>query len=606
MKRIVTYYLRPYYLRMTVGFCIKFTGTCLDLCLPWVLARMIDVVIPAGERRLIFVWGLIMLGLAAGAAICNITANRMAARVASGATQAVRADLFRKVMYLSDSQSGEVGKPSLISRLTTDTYNVYNVIGRVQRLGVRAPLLLLGGLMITMTLDAHLACILLAALAILGVVVTLVSRKSVPMYGQLQKSLDRLVLSVRENIAGIRVIKALSREDWEKERFSQVNDQVVSREKAAGLTMAVINPVMNLVLNLGLVAIVVAGAWRVNEGLTEIGKILAFLTYFTIILNALLSISKMIAILSRGVASADRIEAVLAMEEALPVEEALPAEEALPMEDALPMEEALAGEEALPEKEALAGERSGAKESGGPAHISFDHVDFSYTEGKRNLEDISFSLKRGETLGIVGATGSGKSTVLKLLLRFYDATAGSVRVCGRDVRTYPLRELRQKFGVVFQNDVIFENSILENVRMGRDLRAEDIGTALACAQAEEFVMEKSGHLEEKLNIRGANLSGGQKQRLLIARALAGKPEILILDDSSSALDYRTDAQLRAALKERFPDTTKIIVAQRVSSILHADQIMVLLDGRVQGLGTHEQLLADCEAYRRIVRSQMGA
>lgn len=578
MKRIVTYYLRPYYLRMTVGFCIKFTGTCLDLCLPWVLARMIDVVIPAGERRLIFVWGLIMLGLAAGAAVCNITANRMAARVASGATQAVRADLFRKVMYLSDSQSGEVGKPSLISRLTTDTYNVYNVIGRVQRLGVRAPLLLLGGLMITMTLDAHLACILLAALAILGVVVTLVSKKSVPMYGQLQKALDRLVLSVRENIAGIRVIKALSREDWEKERFSQVNDQVVNREKAAGLTMAVINPVMNLVLNLGLVAIVAAGAWRVNEGLTEIGKILAFLTYFTIILNALLSISKMIAILSRGVASADRIEAVLAMEDALPVENAPRAE--------------------------TGGQGNCAPKA--PPHVSFCHVDFSYTAGKRNLEDINFALKRGETLGIVGATGSGKSTVLKLLLRFYDATSGSVRVCGRDVRTYRLKELRQKFGVVFQNDVIFENSILENVRMGRDLKAEDIGQALSCAQAEEFVMEKSGHLEEKLNIRGANLSGGQKQRLLIARALAGKPEILILDDSSSALDYRTDAQLRAALKEHFPDTTKIIVAQRVSSILHADQIMVLLDGRVQGLGTHEQLLADCEAYRRIVRSQMGA
>ena len=385
-------------------------------------------------------------------------------------------------------------------------------------------------------------------------------------------------MSVRENIAGIRVIKALSREDWEKERFSQVNDQVVSREKAAGLTMAVINPVMNLVLNLGLVAIVAAGAWRVNEGLTEIGKILAFLTYFTIILNALLSISKMIAILSRGVASADRIEAVLTMEDALPVENAPRAE--------------------------TGGQGNCAPKA--PPHVSFCHVDFSYTAGKRNLEDINFSLKRGETLGIVGATGSGKSTVLKLLLRFYDATSGSVRVCGRDVRTYRLKELRQKFGVVFQNDVIFENSILENVRMGRDLKAEDIGQALSCAQAEEFVMEKSGHLEEKLNIRGANLSGGQKQRLLIARALAGKPEILILDDSSSALDYRTDAQLRAALKEHFPDTTKIIVAQRVSSILHADQIMVLLDGRVQGLGTHEQLLADCEAYRRIVRSQMGA
>ena len=253
MKRIVTQYLRPYYGRMLVGFAIKFSGTCLDLCLPWVLARMIDVVIPQGERRAIFAWGLVMLGLAAGAAICNITANRMAARVAAGSTQAVRADLFSKVMYLSDSQSGELGKPSLISRLTTDTYNVYNVIGRVQRLGVRAPLLLIGGLCITMTLDAHLACILLAALAILAVVVVTVSRRSVPMYGQLQKALDRLVMSVRENIAGIRVIKALSKEDWEKERFAGINDQVVQREKAAGLTMAVINPVMNLVLkNTGL------------------------------------------------------------------------------------------------------------------------------------------------------------------------------------------------------------------------------------------------------------------------------------------------------------------------------------------------------------------
>ncbi len=569
MKRIVTHYLRPYYGRMLVGFAIKFSGTCLDLCLPWVLARMIDVVIPQGERQLIFVRGFVMLGLAAGAAVCNITANRMAARVAAGSTQAVRADLFSKVMYLADSQSGELGKPSLISRLTTDTYNVYNVIGRVQRLGVRAPLLLLGGLFITMTLDAHLACILLAALGILGVVVVTVSRKSVPMYGQLQKALDRLVMSVRENIAGIRVIKALSKEDWEKERFAGVNDQVVQREKAAGLTMAVINPVMNLVLNLGLVAVVVAGAYRVGSGATEIGKILAFLTYFTIILNALLSISKMIAILSRGIASADRIEAVLSMEDALPVTQ-------------------------------------GEKQEDTSWHIRFSHVDFGYTPGKKNLEDISFCLKRGETLGIIGATGAGKSTLLKLLLRFYDATGGQVQIGGRDVRSYGLKELREKFGVVFQNDVIFKDSILENVRLRRNLSAEAVDKALETAQAEEFVRGRSGELEGALNIRGANLSGGQKQRLLIARALAGEPEILILDDSSSALDYRTDARLRAALAERYPFTTKVIVAQRVSSILHADRILVLQNGRAAGLGSHEQLLADCEAYRGIVRSQMGA
>ena len=328
---------------------------------------------------------------------------------------------------------------------------------------------------------------------------------------------------------------------------------------------------MNLVLNVGLVAVVVAGAYRVNAGDTEIGKILAFLTYFTIILNALLSISKMIAIISRGIASADRIEAVLSMEDVLSVTE-----------------------------------EDGEQEREPSWHICFSHVDFSYTPGKKNLEDISFCLKRGETLGIVGATGAGKSTLLKLLLRFYDATGGTVRISGRDIRSYGLTELREKFGVVFQNDVIFKDSILENIRLRRDLTPEAVDKALKTAQAEEFVRGKSGELEEALNIRGANLSGGQKQRLLIARALAGAPEILILDDSSSALDYRTDARLRAALARLYPGTTKVIVAQRVSSILHADRILVLQNGRAAGLGNHEQLLADCEVYRRIVRSQMGA
>lgn len=573
MKRIVSCYLKPYYLRMTVGFIIKFSGTCMDLCLPWILAQMIDVVIPKGQKDMIFKWGFLMLALAAGAAVFNITANRMASRVAAGVTQNLRQDLFEKIMHLSSRQTGEVGKPSLISRITSDTYNVYNVVGRVQRLGVRAPLLLMGGIAITLTLDVQLACILLAALVILGFVVFFVSRHSVPMYSSLQRAADRLVLAVRENIAGIRVIKALSKESWEKERFARVNAQVVRCERTAGITMAVINPVMNLVLNLGLVAIVAAGAIRVNQGLTEIGIILAFLTYFTIILNALLSISKMITVLSKGIASADRIQAVLELEEDL--------------------------------KEEKEYEAEGRDREEAFYHIEFRKVDFGYFEGKRNLEQISFGLRRGGTLGIIGATGSGKSTLLRLLLRFYDVTAGEILIDGRDIRAMKLGELRSRFGVVFQNDVIFNNTILENVRLGREIGERRIGKALKSAQAGDFVSGKPGRLGERLNIRGANLSGGQKQRVLIARALAGEPEFLVLDDSSSALDYQTDADLRRALDREYVHTTKLIVAQRVSSILHADQILVLENGRMAGLGTHRELLMCCPQYREISRSQMG-
>lgn len=581
VKRIVSGYLKPYYLRMTVGFIIKFSGTCMDLCLPWILAQMIDVVIPTGQKDMIFKWGVLMLACAAGAAVFNITANRMASRVAAVVTENLRQDLFEKIMHLSSKQTGEVGKPSLISRLTSDTYNVYNVVGRVQRLGVRAPLLLMGGIAITMTLDVQLACILLAALVILGFVVFFVSRHSVPMYTSLQRAADRLVLAVRENIAGIRVIKALSKESWEKERFAQVNDQVVRCERTAGITMAVINPVMNLVLNLGLVAIVAAGAMRVNAGRTEIGVILAFLTYFTIILNALLSISKMITVLSKGIASADRIQSVLEFKEEL-------------------------REERDYKAESVAYE-SGCACAGNTAsyHIEFHKVDFGYFEGKRNLEQISFGLRRGGTLGIIGATGSGKSTLLRLLLRFYDVTAGEILIDGRDIRGMKLGELRSRFGVVFQNDVIFNNSILENVRLGREISERQIERALECAQAGAFVNEKSGRLGERLNIRGANLSGGQKQRVLIARALAGGPEFLVLDDSSSALDYQTDAGLRRALDREYAHTTKLIVTQRVSSILHADQILVLDNGRMAGLGTHGELLLHCPQYREISRSQMG-
>lgn len=577
MKRIFTYYLKPYYLRMTVGFLIKFTGTVMDLLLPWTLAYMIDSVIPANRRNDIVFWGLFMVVCSILAVTLNVIANRMASRVASDAMYTIRQDLFTRIMYLSNRQSDLITRPSLISRLTSDTYNVHQMLGRIQRLGVRAPILLVGGIAITMMLDPVLACILLGTMPLLIIVVVLVSRKSIPMFASLQESVDTFVRLIREDIAGIRVIKALSKEDYERDRFEKANREVVDRERKATVTTAITNPTMNILLNLGLVAVIIAGAYRVDEGTSEVGKILAFMTYFTIILNALMSISRMFIIISKAAASAGRIVSVLGAENEMELAEF----------DA--------------EKNGPAG--NDGREVQKP-HLEFDHVTFSYNKTGNNIEDIDFHLKRGETLGIIGATGSGKTTVVNLMMRFYDVDQGAIRIGGRDIRSIPLKTLRRKFGTVFQNDVIFEDTILENIKMGRELTESQAQEAVLYARATEFVDEKGGLLEQ-LDIRGANLSGGQKQRLLIARALAAHPEILILDDSSSALDYKTDAALRKELRDHFTDTTCIVVAQRISSVMSADHIMVMDEGKVIGYGSHEELMESCEVYREIGNSQLG-
>lgn len=571
MKRIITYYLKPYYLRMTVGFFIKFIGTLMDLFLPWTLARMIDVVIPAGKKEEIFLWGIFMFVCSLLAVILSIIANRMASRVASDSIFTIREDLFRKVMILSNRQADEITRPSLISRLTSDTYNVHQMIGRIQRLGVRAPILLVGGIIMTLLLDPVLACILLAVIPLLTAVVIAVSSKSIPLFTQLQEKVDGFVRLIREDIAGIRVIKALSKEDYEQKRFDKSNREVVDWEKRATVTTAIINPVMNLFLNMGLVCVVVAGAYRVNEGLSKVGTILAFMTYFTIILNALMSISRMFVIVSKAAASAERIDRVLEGE------------------DEASFSMALASKEV--EKET--------------SFLEFNHVFFSYGGTGNHLKDITFRMEKGETLGIIGATGSGKSTVINLLMRYYDPDEGTIRLNGRDIRTMSLKDLRSRFGTVFQNDVIFEESILENIRMGRNISEQEAVDAAGYAKALDFIGVKGG-IFESLNIRGANLSGGQKQRILIARALAAHPEILILDDSSSALDYKTDSQLRKELRENFPNTTCIFIAQRVSSVINLNQILVMEEGAVIGQGTHEELMKTCEGYREIVISQMGA
>ncbi len=581
MKQIILKYLRPYFGRMGVGFLIKFIGTIMDLCIPYILAYIIDSIIPVGDRGMIFLWGGIMLICSVLALAGNVTANRMASKVASDATEKIRHDLFSKTMYLSNAQTDAFTKPSLISRMTTDTYNVHQALGRLQRLGVRAPILLLGGICVTFTLDPVMACVLLATLPVLGAITVYVSRRSIPMYGGLQEANDRFVRMVREDIAGIRVIKALSKTEYETEKFRGINKEVVERERKNGMVMAIINPSMNILLNLGLVGVILVGAYRVNQGTSEVGKILAFTTYFTIILNAMLSISKMFTILSKAIASGDRIWQVLESEADMQVLEQI-------------------------YEEADSEEKDCEETNSEQAEIEFSDVTFSYLKGGiPNIQNLSFRIKKGQTLGIIGEIGSGKSTILNLMMRMYDTDNGTIRISGRDVRTYQPEELKKKFGVVFQNDTIFEDTIAGNVTLGREIQEKQVKEALFHAQASEFVEGRAEREEEALNIKGANLSGGQKQRVLIARALADRPEILVLDDSSSALDYRTDARLRKSIRENFTDTTLVMVAQRVSSIRNADLILVMEDGALIGRGTHEELMLNCSTYAEIAHSQMA-
>ena len=593
--KILVKYLKPYVPRMALGFVYKFTGTIMDLLLPWILAYIIDDIVPLSDMNRVIIWGAAMVACAVLAVLGNVIANRMASAVARDVTRTIRNDLFGKIQQLSCRQFGEYTESSLISRMTSDTYNVHHVIGMMQRLGVRAPLLLIGGIIVTMTLDPALSFILVAMLPLLGITVYFVSKKGIPLYQIHQSAADTLIRKVRESITGIRVIKALSKVNYEKERFEKINIDVVNKETKAGITMAITNPVMNFLLNMGWVLIILAGAWRVNEGLTQPGKIIAFLTYFTIILNAMLSITRLFVMFSKAGSSMERIEAVLAAKQELETV----AEQTVTEEIA---SEKTATEENAEEK-VTENVQGVSAESG--YHIEFEHVTFSYNKNNSQLEDISFRLKRGRTLGIIGATGSGKSTLINLLMRLYDADSGVIRINGRDIRSYSNDELHKMFGVAFQNDTIFEDSVNENITLGRNIEHEQVEAAAKYAQIAEHIENMPDGYMSMLAIKGANLSGGQKQRVLIARALAGNPDILVLDDSSSALDYKTDAAVRNAIRNNYSDTTTIIVAQRVSSVMNADMIIVIDEGRIIGSGTHDELMRDCVEYREISRLQMN-
>ncbi|MFA5562155.1 MAG: ABC transporter ATP-binding protein [Eubacteriales bacterium] len=566
MKRILRY-CKPVWPLMTLTMIVKFLAAVAELFIPKILARIIDEVVPSGQKGQIYLWGGVMLLFSLFALGGNIFANAMSTKTSADVTCRVRQDLFTRISYLSAPQVDRLTVSSLVSRLTSDTYYINEMLARIQRIGVRAPILIIGGILITLTLDPVLTLVLVCIVPLVFAVVFNITKKSIPIYISEQETLDRLVRVVQENAAGVRVIKALSKTEHEKARFNAVSDELVAKEKKAGAVMSVSGPSTTLLLNLGLCAVIVVGAFRVNAGLSQPGKILAFLTYFTIILHAMIIMTRIYVQLSRSVASARRISEVLETTEERPI---LPSD---PIQT--------------------------------DAHVLFDHVSFSYNKREDNLQDISFALKRGQTLGIIGPTGSGKSTLVQLLLRFYDPDKGAVRIDGEDIRSIPFDRLRQKFGVVFQSDFVMSATLAENMAFLRDIDREALTRAATHAQASLIINAKEGGLDAPVTSRGTNLSGGERQRVLLGRALAGDPEILILDDSSSALDYKTDLELRLALHRHYRHTTSVIIAQRVSSIKHADHILVLDDGKVIGQGTHEHLLANCPSYAEIARVQMG-
>lgn len=566
--KYILHYIRPHLWRMAGGLVVKFIGTIMDLLLPLILAHIIDVVVPTEDVPMIILWGVAMIICSVLCMAGNVIANRMASAVARDASRALRHDLFSRIMYLSCRQVDTFTIPSLESRLTTDTYNVHHMLGMMQRLGVRAPILLIGGIMVTAYMEPVLTLVMVAVLPFITLVVWKVSAKGIPLYTQMQKAVDNMVRVVRENIQGVRVIKALSKTDYERRRYEEVNEALVQSETKAGVTMAATNPLMTIFLNTGLTAVIFVGAFRVNAGISAPGKIMAFISYFTLISNAMMSITRMFVMYSKGAASANRIGAVLDTPTDLAV-------------STLPV-------------------------SSGDAYLVFDRVRFSYNGSRDNVRDISFTVPEGGTLGIIGATGSGKTTLLALLMRFYDVSDGSIRIGGRDIRSMEDGELREKFGVAMQNDFIYEDTVAENIRIGRDIPMEELRRAAEYAQALDFIDAFEDGFDHMLTTKGTNVSGGQRQRILIARALAGHPEILLLDDSSSALDYKTDANLRRALREHCNDTkATVLVAQRISAVMHCDHILVIDEGEIIGAGTHEELLDTCDIYREIADSQLG-
>lgn len=569
MFKLAKKYLGGFKKELIVGPAAKLTEAIFELIVPLIMADIIDVGINGGAGKpYIYRMGGIMILMGALGLCCALVCQYLASRASQGVGTVVRNDLFRHIGSLSHAELDRFGTPSLITRVTNDVNQVQSAVAMLIRLVVRAPFLVIGAAVMAMTIDLKLSLVFLAVMPLVAAVLYFIMFRSVPLYRVIQKKLDRISLITRESLSGARVIRAFSGEAAEEKRFREANDDFADTSMRVGRLSALLNPLTYAIMNLAIAAIVWFGGFRVDSGALTQGQVIAFVNYMTQISLALVVVANLVVLFTKAAASSARINEVFETEPSIK-------------------------------------DGAGAAVSEKAPVIEFKDVSFSYSEGGDNaLENITFSVRKGETVGIIGGTGSGKSTLVSLIPRFYDAEKGSVLINGADVKSYGLKELRQKIGFVPQKAMLFSGTIAENLRWGNENASdEQLQKAAETAQAKEFIDKLPDSFNTHINQGGRNLSGGQKQRLTIARALTGSPEILILDDSASALDFATDAALRKAIAKDTQNMTVLIVSQRATSIRHADKIIVLDDGEAVGIGTHSELLESCPVYREIVMSQ---
>lgn len=565
-------YLKDYKKETVLAPLFKMLEATFELFVPLVMASIIDVGIANGDRHYIVMRCLLLTALGVIGLVCSLTAQYFAARAAVGFSAGVKSGLYRHIQSLSFSELDTLGASTMITRMTSDANQVQNGVNMVLRLFLRSPFIVFGAMVMAFTIDVKAALVFAVTIPALCVVVFGIMVISIPLYRKVQAGLDKVLGITRENLTGARVIRAFHKEDSEIARFDESNHHLTAMQNYVGRISALMNPVTYIMINLATVVLIYVGAVQVNLGNLTQGNVVALVNYMSQILVELIKLANLIITVTKAAACANRIQSVFEVKPSM-------------------------------EKNAAEGQPEEASDSG--IAVRFSHVSLCYHgAGREAVEDIDFSVKRGQTIGIIGGTGSGKTSVVNMIPRFYDASEGSVQVDGKDVREYPLVSLRQKVGIVLQKAVLFKGTIRENLQWGKeDATDEELWEALELSQSAEFVREKEGQLDAAIEQGGKNLSGGQKQRLTIARALVKKPEILILDDSASALDYATDAKLRSAIRSMGGDTTVFIVSQRTASIMHADQIIVLDDGKIAGIGTHEKLMDDCGVYREIYESQ---
>ena len=568
MKSLLVY-LKDYKKESVLGPLFKLLEASFELIVPLVVASMIDVGIAESDRNYVIRMCFIMAALGVTGLISSVTAQFFAAKAAVGFATKLRHALFAHIQNLSFSSMDEQGTSTLITRMTSDINQIQSGVNMVLRLFLRSPFIVFGAMIMAFSVDAKAALIFVVIIPLLSVVVFGIILISIPLFSKVQNSLDQVLGITRENLTGVRVIRAFGKEMDETDKFDRQTDALKKIQVMAAKISALMNPVTYVIINGGLIVLIYTGAVRVESGALTQGQVVALVNYMSQILVELVKLANLIITITKAVACGNRVAGVFEIPTG--------------MEN---------GKGSLTQGE-------------GRGTVSFDHVSMRYHEsGEEALTEISFKADQGETIGIIGGTGSGKTTLVHLIPRFYDAEKGSVKIDGVDVKEYDLTALRDKVGIVMQKAVLFKGSIRENLLWGNENATdEELWQALKIAQAEEFVLQKEGGLDAPVEQEGRNLSGGQKQRLSIARALVKKPEILILDDSASALDYATDAKLRKALREVPFETTVFIVSQRASSLMHADQIIVLDDGCVAAIGSHEQLLEECEIYQEIYYSQ---